>query len=178
MRVPRAGVQSDFFSALGVQAALGHAFRPEDDAVGAEPLALLSNNLWRRHFGADRNIVGRQINLSGRRITVVGGVMPPGFNFPNGDTEVWTSLRMNPAEELRNNRSFEALGRLKPQASLEQAQTQLTAINAQLARRFHETNDGWNVHLLSLQDRLVSGVRPSLIAPLGGAFFLSSYRVR
>ena len=96
----------------------------------------------------------------------------PGFNFPNGDTEVWTALRLNVAEEARNNRSLEAIGRLKSNATVEQAQTQLTAINAQLARQFHETNDGWDVRVLSLQDRIVRGVRPSLLALLGGVFFL------
>ena len=171
VRVPRAGVQWDFFPTLGVQPVLGRAFRPEEDRAGAEPSALLSNNLWRHHFGADRSIIGRQITISGRRTTVLG-VMPPGFNFPNGDTEVWTALRLNAAEEARNNRSFEAIGRLKPNATVEQAQTQLTAINAQLARQFHETNDGWDVRVLSLQDRIVRGVRPSLLALLGGVFFL------
>src|SRR5262249_19854229 len=53
-----------------------------------------------------------------------------------------------------------------------QAQAQLTSINAQLARQFHETNDGWDVRLMPLQDRLVRGVRPSLLALLGGVFFL------
>jgi putative ABC transport system permease protein len=153
VRVPRAGVQWEFFTTLGVQPVLGRAFRPEEGTAGAEPTALLSNNLWRRHFGGDRNIIGRQVTISGRRTTVLG-VMPPGFNFPNGDTEVWTALRLNVAEEARNNRSLEAIGRLKPNATIEQAQTQLTAINAQLARQFHETNDGWNVRVLSLHDRI------------------------
>lgn len=100
------------------------------------------------------------------------GVMPAGFAYPNGDTDIWTSLQVNPAEEARDNRSFESIGRLKPGASLEQAQTQLSAINAQLAQEFQETNKGWDVHLYSLQERLVREVRPSLLALLGAVFFL------
>jgi hypothetical protein len=80
VRVPRAGVQWDFFTTLGVQPVFGRAFRPEEDRAGAEPTALISNNLWRHHFGADRSIIGRQVTISGRRTTVLG-VMPPGFNF-------------------------------------------------------------------------------------------------
>jgi putative ABC transport system permease protein len=171
VRVPRAAVQWEFFPTLGVQPALGRGFGAAEDRPDAAPTALISDNLWRRHFNADRNIVGRQVTISGRPTTVVG-VMPAGFNYPNGDTEVWTALRLDVAEEPRNNRSLEAIGRLKPNATMEQAQTQLTAINAQLARQFHETNDGWDVRLMPLQNRLVRGVRPSLLALLGGVFFL------
>lgn len=171
VRVPRAVVQSEFFKALGVQPVLGRTFRSEEDKVGTERVAVLSNALWQGHFGGDRNIIGRQVTISGRQFNVVG-VMPPGFNFPNGDSEVWTALQFNPAEERRNDRSWEAIGALKSNATLEQAQAQLTAINAQLARQFHETNDGWNVTVLRLQDRVVRDVRPSLLALLGGVFFL------
>jgi putative ABC transport system permease protein len=171
VRVPRALVMSDFFPALGVQPMFGRAFRPEEDKLGAEPVALLGYDLWRRHFGADRNVVGRRITISGRSLTVVG-VMPDGFSYPNGETEVWTSLQLNPAEEPRTNRSLEAIGRLKSGVTLAQAQAQLSAISAQLAQQFHESNDGWSVLAFRLQDRLVRDVRPSLLALLGAVFFL------
>jgi putative ABC transport system permease protein len=171
VRVPRAVVMSDFFPALGVQPILGRAFRPEEDKLGAEPVALLGYDLWRRHFGADRNVIGRRITISGRGLTVVG-IMPNGFSYPNGETEVWTSLQLNPAEEPRDNRSLEAIGRLKSGVTLAQAQAQVSAISAQLAQRFHESNDGWSVLVLRLQDRLVREVRPSLLALLGAVFFL------
>ncbi|MBA3961848.1 MAG: ABC transporter permease [Chthoniobacterales bacterium] len=171
VRVPRAVVTSDFFPALGVQPVLGRTFRAEEAKAGAEPVALLGNNLWRRFFNSDPSVIGQRTSVSGRMVTVLG-VMPAGFAYPNGDTEVWTSLQVNPAKEARDNRSFEAIGRLKPGASLTQAQTQLSAINAQLAQQFHETNKGWDVHLYRLQDRLVREVRPSLLALLGAVFFL------
>ncbi len=171
VRVPRAVVTRDFFAALGVQPFLGRTFGRDEDKPGAEPVALLGNNLWRRFFGADPHIIGQRTSVSGRMMTVLG-VMPAGFAYPNGDTDIWTSLQVNPAEEARDNRSFESIGRLKPGASLEQAQTQLSAINAQLAQEFQETNKGWDVHLYSLQERLVREVRPSLLALLGAVFFL------
>ncbi|MBA3833445.1 MAG: ABC transporter permease [Chthoniobacterales bacterium] len=171
VHVPRAVVTSDFFPALGVQPALGRSFRPEEDKVAAEPVALLGYNLWHRFFGADPKVIGQRTSVNGRMMTVVG-VMPAGFAFPNGDTEIWSSLQVNPAEEARDNRSFEAVGRLKAGVSLEQAQAQLSAINARLAQQFHETNKGWDVHLFRLQDRLVREVRPYLLALLGAVFFL------
>ena len=133
VRVPRAGVQWEFFTAVGVQPLLGRAFGPAQDRASAEPAALLGNNLWRRHFGADRNIIGRQLTINGRLTTVLG-VMPPGFNFPNGETEIWTAMRLDPAEEVRSNRSLQAIGRLKPNATIEQAQTQLTPRQLQTLR--------------------------------------------
>ena len=169
--LPRAVVMSDFFFQRSECSQFGRAFRPEEDKLGAEPVALLGYDLWRRHFGADRNVIGRRITISGRSLTVVG-VMPDGFSYPNGETEVWTSLQLNPAEEPRTNRSLEAIGRLKSGVTLAQAQAQLSAISAQLAQQFHESNDGWSVLAFRLQDRLVRDVRPSLLALLGAVFFL------
>jgi putative ABC transport system permease protein len=171
VRVPRAAVTSDFFSALGVQPVLGRALRAEENKSGAPFVALLGNALWHRHFGADRRIIGQQINVGGRSMTVVG-VMPKGFAYPNGDTEIWSSLQLDLAGEPRDNRSLEAIGRVKPDATLEQAQAQLSAINAQLAQQFRETNQGWDVRLIRLQDRLVRDVRPFLLTLLGAVFFL------
>ena len=170
VRVPRAIAASGFFSSLGLHPFLGRFFTAEDDKEGAEPVAVLGNGLWQRRFGADLDIIGRKINVNGRTLTVVG-VMPRGYAYPS-ETEIWTSLAFNPLEERRDNRSFEAVARLKPNVTLEQAQAQLTAINGQLSRQFHETNDGCDVTLVRLQDRLVRDVRPALLALLGAVLFV------
>ena len=77
-RVPRAGVTTGFFSVLGVQPFLGRAFVPEDDKPGTITSAIISHGLWKRRFGSDPAIVGKQVQISSRPITVLG-VMPPGF---------------------------------------------------------------------------------------------------
>jgi putative ABC transport system permease protein len=164
-RVPRAGVSSSFFSVLGVQPAIGRAFLAEEDQAKKENVAILSEGLWKRRFGADPKIIGTQVVINSLPRTVVG-VMPAGFDFPEG-TQVWWSMPIDPQGEARDNRSFSVIGRLKPGAPLQQAQSQVSTINAQLATAFPVTNTGWDANLSQLQERLVRSVRPSLLVLLG-----------
>ena len=164
-RVPRAGVSTRFFDVLGVQPMLGRSFLDEDDKPGPTTVAILSEGLWKRRFGSDRNIIGKPIAIGTRPVTVIG-VMPGGFEFPQ-NTQVWTPAGINSAEEPRDNRSYSAIGRLKPGVELQQAQSQISAINAQLAKAFHDTNKGWETNVALLHERLVRAVRPSLLLLLG-----------
>ncbi len=164
-RVPRVGVKSSFFDLLGVQPMLGRSFLSEDDRPAQPAVAILSEGLWKRRFGSDRNIVGKAITINTQPVTVIG-VMPGGFAFPE-NTQIWTPAAVIAAEEPRDNRSYTALGRLKPGVELEQAQSQVSAINAQLAQAFPDTNKNWDAHLARLHERLVRSVRPSLLLLLG-----------
>jgi putative ABC transport system permease protein len=164
-RVPRAGVTSGFFAVLGVQPFLGRAFLPEDDKPGTTSAAIISHGLWKRRFGSDPAIVGKQVQISSRPITILG-VMPPGFEYPE-QTQVWVPSAVDLSQEPRDNRSWSAIGRLKSGIGLKQAQTQISAINARLAEQFHETNKGWDARLWPLHERLVREVKPSLLALLG-----------
>jgi putative ABC transport system permease protein len=164
-RVPRAGVTTGFFSVLGVQPVLGRAFVAEDDKPGTITTAIISHGLWKRRFGSDRAIVGKQVQISSRPITVVG-VMPPGFEYPE-QTQVWVTSAVNLSEEPRDNRAWSAIARLNPGVDVKQTQTRLSAINAQLDKQFHETNKGWDVFVSTLHERLVREVKPSLLALLG-----------
>jgi len=164
-RVARAGVSSSFFSVFGVQPALGRAFLAEEDQARKENVAILSDGLWKRRFGSDPKIIGTQVMINSLPRTVVG-VMPAGFDFPEG-TQVWWSMPIDPQEEVRDNRSFSVIGRLKPGVPLQQAQTQVSTVNAQLAKANPETSTGWDANLSLLQERLVRDVRPSLLVLLG-----------
>ena len=169
-RVPRAGVTIGFFSVLGVQPVLGRAFVPEDDKPasfieGRGTVAIISHGLWKRRFGSDPAIVGKQVQMKSRPLTVIG-VMPPGFEYPE-QTQIWVNSAVNLSEEPRDNRAWSAIARLNPGIDLKQAQTRVSAINAQLDKQFHETNKGWDVSLWTLHERLVREVKPSLLALLG-----------
>ena len=168
-RVPRAGVSSSFFSVLGVQPLLGRSFIAEDDRPDGELAAVLSEGLWKRRFGGDPSIIGKPITVNGRP-TVVVGIMPAAFQFP-GETQIWTTQRIV-GEEPRDNRAYSAIARLKQGVELQQAQSQLTGINAQLAQAYPDTNKGWDVNLTRLHDRMVRDVRPSLLALLGAVAFV------
>jgi putative ABC transport system permease protein len=164
-RVPRAGVTSGFFSVLGVQPFLGRAFVPEDDKPGTINSAIISHGLWKRRFGSDPAIVGKQVQINSRPLTVLG-VMPPGFDYPE-QTQIWVTSAVQLSQEPRDNRSWSAIGRLKPGVDLKRAQTQISAINAQLAKQSYETNKGWDARLWLLHERMVREVKPSLLALLG-----------
>jgi putative ABC transport system permease protein len=168
--VPRAGVTIGFFSVLGVQPFLGRAFVPEDDKPasfneGRGTVAIISHGLWKRRFGSDPAIVGKQVVMKSRPLTVIG-VMPPGFEYPE-QTQIWVNSAVNLSEEPRDNRAWEAIARLNSNVDLKQAQTRVSAINAQLDKHFHETNKGWDASLWTLQERLVREMKPSLLALLG-----------
>jgi predicted permease len=168
--VPRAGVTTGFFSVLGVQPVLGRAFVPEDDKPatfneGRGTVAIISHGLWKRRFGSDPAIVGRVVQMKSRPLTVIG-VMPPGFEYPE-QTQIWVNSAVNLSWEPRDNRAWSAIARLNPNVDLKQAQTRMSAINAQLDKQFHDTNKGWDVSLWTLHERLVREVKPSLLALLG-----------
>ncbi|MEY2572536.1 MAG: hypothetical protein QOJ87_749 [Verrucomicrobiota bacterium] len=169
-RVPRAGVTSGFFSVLGVQPVLGRTFVPDDDKPGTISVAIISHGLWKRRFGSDPAIVGKQVQISSRPITVIG-VMPSGFEFPE-QTQIWVTSAVKVAEEPRDNRSWSAIARLNTAVDLKQAQTQVSAINAHLAKQFTETNKGWDAGLSTLHERLVREVKPSLLALVGAVGFV------
>src|SRR4051794_4898295 len=173
--VPRAGVTIGFFSVLGVQPVLGRPFVPEDDKPasfngGRGTVAIISHGLWKRRFGSDPAIIGRVVQMKSRPLTIIG-VMPPGFEYPE-QTQIWVNSAVNLSEEPRDNRAWSAIARLNSNVDLKQAQTRVSAINAQLDKQFHETNKGWDVSLWTLHERLVREVKPSLLALLGAVGFV------
>src|SRR5436309_613601 len=169
-RVPRAGVTTGFFSVLGVQPALGRTFVPEDDKGWPQTVAIISHGLWKRRFGSDPAIVGKQVQMSSMPLTIIG-VTPPGFEYPE-QTQIWVPSAVNLSDEPRDNRVWSAIARLNHGVDLKQVQTRLSAINAQLDKQFHETNKGWDVFVSTLRERLVREVKPSLLALLGAVGFV------
>ncbi len=164
-RVPRAGVTNSFFNVIGVQPFLGRVFRPEEDLPNTQTVVIISHGLWKRRFGSDPGIIGKQVQINARPLTVVG-VMPPGFDFPY-ESQVWVTSGVELSEEPRENRSWSVVARMQPGVDLKQAQSRVSAINAQLAKQFPDTNKGWDAKLSILHERLVRQVKPSLLALLG-----------
>ena len=151
-------VSGNFFDALGVRAALGRTFLPEEDATpGTHPVAVISHGLWKRRFGSDGKIVGQQLMLNGYPFTIIG-VAPAGFNGPevleNNDIYVPAMMQalvrpprggfsgdMNPdLLSRRGSRWMRMIGRLKPGVSTEQAQAAVTTIAAGLAQAYPQDN--------------------------------------
>ena len=156
-----AGVSADFFHTLELEPALGRGFRPEEDRPGGERVAILSDGLWRRRFGADPGIVGRTLMLDGVSRIVVG-VAPPGAGLPLRG-EIWVPLAADPAQESRGAHHLTVLGRLKPGVSLGRARTEMAQVAARLERQYPDSNSGWGSVILPLGDFAVEDVRSSLL---------------
>ena len=163
--IPAARVTDEFFDALQVMPLLGRPFRPEEYKGGSNVI-ILSHRLWQRRFGGDPGIVGRTLPVEEGGLTVVG-VMPPDFKLPS-TAEAWTPVAQDSSEmRLRASRYFQAVARLKPGVSREQAEAEMRTIAARLAGQYPESNSNWSVRLAPLREALVGDVRPALLILFG-----------
>lgn len=157
-------VTANVFTLLGVPAALGRTFAPDEDQTGREHVAVLSDALWRRRFNRDPGIINRTITLNGESFMVVG-VMPPNFFFPEREIELWTPWAMEPGQaEGRGDHYFRLVARLKPGVTREQANAEAESIAARLATEYPRTNEGLGFLVNSFHQDYVGDLRrPMLI---------------
>ena len=135
------------FAALGVQPVLGRGLREGDDRAGAEPVILISHQLWRDRYAGAPGIIGTAIRANGAFRTVIG-VMPEHFGFPIRE-EVWTPLAIDSQTKPRGQGpSYQVVARLKEGVTLREAKVQLATIASQLETDFPETNRGVGVDVL------------------------------
>jgi putative ABC transport system permease protein len=170
-RVNGARVTMDFFNVLGVQPVQGRAFSAQEDAPGGERTVILSYALWQQSFGGDAQLVGRQIKADGQSHTVVG-IMPPGFNFPDEEAELWFPYAIDPAQASRGPHFLRVLGRLKPAATMEQARTEFDTIAQRLEQSYPNTNKGWRVFMIPLQEFYSGELHRPLYVLLGAVLFV------
>ena len=156
-RITPAGLQ-----ALGMKPLLGRLFLPDEEGPESR-VALLSYGFWRSRFGGDPRVIGTVVRLSGFEFPVVG-VMPPEFQFPAADVQIWTPLRMTERRvQDRQSRYLYAVGRLKTGVSLRSAQAEMDAVTAALASEHPDQNRDWGVRLVPLRESLTGGTRPVLL---------------
>ncbi len=145
-------VSHNFLRVLSTRPFLGRGFTPEDERPDAAPVAVLSNRLWQRRFGGEETVIGTPLRLDGKMFTIVG-VLPAGFDFPSTQTDLFTPLTFDGAE-VRNSHYLEAIGRLAPGTTLDEARAELSALASRLAIAYPETNTGNGIRVLSLRDQL------------------------
>jgi len=158
------------FRVLGVAPVLGRAFNEEDDRSKAAPVVVLGLDLWRRRYGADPNIVGKKIVLGSQPAEVVG-VMPAGFHFPDR-AELWCPFQGDPRLNKRTDHGMEAVARLRPGATIEQAQADLRGIMDQITREHPAETYRQTVNVFSYRDRDTKALRPALQTLLGAVVFV------
>jgi putative ABC transport system permease protein len=148
-RYQGAAVSWDLFPLLGMSPVLGLGFRAEDDQPGAAAVVLLSYDLWTRRYMSAESVIGRTI-LVNTKPSVIVGVMPPGFAFPNNQ-KLWVPLGPLAFQAPRDPRPLLALGRLKPGVTSARAIQELEGIAGRLAQLYPGTNEGWTVRPRTLR---------------------------
>jgi predicted permease len=160
-------VSSSFLLTLGVKPTLGRDLAGSDDSVNASPVGLISDQLWRERFGADRRVLGRSVVLDGRNFTVVG-VLPAGFHFL-ADADFFTPLRPN-LPVIYGERSVDAiavLARLKRGVTMVQAGAEMNTVQQELDRRYPDANRSVGIALTSLKQEIVGDVQGTVLLLFG-----------
>ena len=170
--VTGARVGTEFFQLLGVQPALGRGFVPGEDRPGNDAVVVLSDGLWRRRFGADPAIVGREVRLDGSPRQVIG-VMPRSLDYALYDEQLWVPAAFPPAQLAEHDEHFlTVLARLKPGVPVAQVQPELDQIAKGLRERFPMTNDDRGFAVAGLHEELVGDYRTRLFVLLGAVGFV------
>ncbi|HKP02929.1 MAG TPA: ABC transporter permease [Chthoniobacterales bacterium] len=170
---------AEFFDVLGIKPKMGRAFVREDEQGGGGPggfKVLISDEFWKKHFAGDSNVIGRPVTLDRRPHTVIG-VLPAGFQFPiqNDATDFYVSIAEDaanpdgsqPQTKQRGSHSLRAVARLKPGASVAQANSDLSAIAEALSKQYPESNTHFGVLAKPLREEMIGDVRTALYILFG-----------
>jgi predicted permease len=170
-RVRPLEVSPAFLGIIGVTPALGRDFRAEEETYGRNRVALLTDALWRRRFGADPSVVGRTVAFDGNTFEIVG-VLPPHFWWPTRPDVVVPLALPGDDRALRAAHFLEVVGRLRDGVTEEQAREDLRLIGVRLAQAYPDENANHAPNLRPLRDALVGDVRPALLVLLGAVAFV------
>ena len=170
---------SAMFSVLGLKSVLGRGFISEDDSPGKPQAAILSFGFWQRRFGGDSNVIGQPLKLDGESYTIVG-VMPSDFALPKevmptvgaaAQAEILLSLPMSEKDlSSQGDENYNIVARLKPGASVAQAQAELDAVARGLEQQFptqYPESRRFGMTVTPLLEQVVGDIRPALLILLG-----------
>jgi putative ABC transport system permease protein len=168
-RISCASVTRNFFNIIGLPPEIGRTFSEDEDKVGAPPVVVISDRLWRRVFSADPSVLGRSVTLHDQNFTVIG-VMPPQVTSPQ-DSDVWLSMMRRSNNPVWMQRFIHPMiyvwGKLKPGVTLEQARAEMKTIAARLEKAYPETNGKETAVVTPLLENLVGKYRTNLGLLLG-----------
>src|SRR5437588_10982222 len=175
-------ISADFFEILGVNPILGRTFSEDEDRMGANPTVMITEGLWKRKYGSNPNIIGQRMVLNGVGRTIIG-IVPSGFhlhiqNFQRSGplNDVYVPVGEWNEPQFHNNRAagwgLDAIGRLKPGITFEQARADMDRVSRDLAAEYPDVNGNKKAYLLSLKDEIVGDMRPVLLVILGAVMFV------
>lgn len=183
-RIDGATITSNFMQVLGARPKLGRTFQADDDQYQDRNLVLISERLWQRRFAGRADVLNRTITIDEQPYTIVG-VMASGFRFP-AQSEMWvlgrnrnavpmSLIAQSPTNDWAHERDahfLRVIGRLKRDATMSQAQSDIAAITRRLEQEFPQTNAGLGSNLVSLHTQVVGDVRSTLFILLGAVGFV------
>jgi putative ABC transport system permease protein len=168
-------VSANFFDVLGVKPALGRTTTADDGLPGADHVVVISNGLWNRRYGSDRNLIGQTITLNGASFTVIG-VTPPNFQSPEKGDELWIPMSFDGGDraripssatpEMLSNRSvrfLKVVARLKPGVTRERTQEEMNSITSHIEEQYPNTNTGIYASLVSIKEVLIGKIWAVLV---------------
>lgn len=170
-------VTPSWFRLLRVAPAVGRPFSEEEGEVGRDHEVILSHGLWQELYGGDKSAVGRDLRITGQPYTIVG-VMPANFDFVDPEVRLWLPLAFTAEQKTQHHsNNWYDIGRLKPNATVQQAQAQVNAINDENMQRFPQfrellINAGFRTVVTPLKDLVTGGVKKTLYLLWGGALLV------
>jgi putative ABC transport system permease protein len=171
-RIAGQRVSAGLFPLLGVEPQSGRALLPEEDQPGRDRVVVLSHGLWQRRFGSDPSLVGRSISLNGESYAVAG-VMPPGFQFPDRETQLWVPIAFSSEEAANRGRHYlSVVARMKHGVTLRQAQGEMDAIAARLREQHPDENRDLGATVTTLHEHVAGEIKPALLVLLGAVGFV------
>ena len=175
-------ISAGFFEILGVNPIMGRTFTADEDRLGANPTAMITEGLWRRKFGGRKDIIGQRMVLDDVGRTIIG-VVPSSFhlriqNFQRGGpmNEVYVPVGEYNEPKFYGERGagwgMDAIGRLKPGVTLQQAREDMEMVSRDLTATYPDVNSGKKAYLLSLKDEMIGNMAPVLFVLLGAVAFV------
>jgi len=168
-------VSAGFLPMFGVQPQIGRFFSPDETTPGKDDVVILSYNLWQRRFAGASDVLGQTIQLDTRRYTIVG-VMPRDYQYTwDAPIDLLVPLAVTPAdvaESARTSRDMQTMARMNPGVTRDQAQSEMNAIAARLARDYPQANSGWNITVEPLHAAYHRHLVEPLLVIIGAVSFV------
>ncbi len=165
-QIARVQTTSELFQVFGVSPLLGRTFTEEETRPGTHGVVILGHGFWRRWFGSDPQVLGRQLAVRDGSLTVIG-VAPQGVRIGSMEPDAYTPLAIDPADPAAvGSRAFQCYGRLKPSVTFDHVRAEMDVIASALAGKY-PLDRGYGAFVSRLQDYLVRDVRPALQLLMG-----------
>jgi predicted permease len=162
-------ISANLLSVLGVRPVLGRTFRTEEDELGAAPVAMIGERLWKRDFGSDRKISGKSITLDGKDYTIIG-VVPSSLHLLRYQNSFFDDVYLPVGQwdsKVLRDRGFSVglrvVGRIRQGLSTAQAAEDVDRLGKNLAAEYRNGNDGLNIRIEPLSEDLTGNIRPTLL---------------